>query len=339
MAKKSDINNIKPSIEKSRVEKPTRTKKTKATPSKKKNETLKSNKSKIVKTDEREGKEKKEKSKFIRKRFFMMILVIVIICILGFLWFALNPEVAKAQLIIESGVVQIKHEGGSWTSVQNGTLLYQSDTVKTGNDTSASIILFKSSIIRLDSNTEVMIQEIIQQTGETSVKIQQDIGRTWSTISKISGIDNYDVQTPTTIASVRGTTIDVNVTTEGNTTVSVINGSAIVSRTQNGTIVDTTEVNENQSVTVDPKLINQSLEIKPVEKDGWIQKNQQKDEEFRGNVKEELYRRIEPYIPKLKEQYGMTDEELDVLIDGYLKGYFDLPPDTPDWIREIIEYS
>jgi len=35
----------------------------------------------------------------------------------------------------------------------------------------------------------------------------------------------------------------------------------------------------------------------------------------------------------------MTDEELDVLIDNYLLGNIDLPPNTPDWIREIIELS
>ena len=57
------------------------------------------------------------------------------------------------------------------------------------------------------------------------------------------------------------------------------------------------------------------------------------------NVKEELYQRIESYIPELKSRYGMTDEELDALIDGYLLGYYDLPPETPEWIREIIEIS
>ena len=56
-------------------------------------------------------------------------------------------------------------------------------------------------------------------------------------------------------------------------------------------------------------------------------------------VKGDLYDRLEPYIPDLKELYGVTDEELDVLIDGYLLGYFDLPADTPDWIREIIELT
>ena len=37
--------------------------------------------------------------------------------------------------------------------------------------------------------------------------------------------------------------------------------------------------------------------------------------------------------------FGITDEELEVLIDGYLDGYYDLPSDTPEWVREIIEVT
>ena len=44
--------------------------------------------------------------------------------------------------------------------------LYESDSIKTGEDTSASIILFKSSIIRLDNNTEVTIGKLIQEVFE-----------------------------------------------------------------------------------------------------------------------------------------------------------------------------
>ena len=76
---------------------------------------------------------------------------------------------------------------------------------------------------------------------------------------------------------------------------------------------------------------------KKLVKDEWILKNLGEDEALFELLKTELYERIEEYIPELKERYGMSDEELDVLIDGYLKGHFDLPPETPDWIRDIIE--
>jgi hypothetical protein len=250
-----------------------------------------------------------------------------------------SPNVVKAQLIIESGDIQVKHAGGSWISAQNGMDLYQSDSIKTGVNASASIVFFKSSIIRLDSNTEVNLQEMMQNADGTNVKIKQDVGRTWNTVAKISGIDNYDVQTPTTIASVRGTAFVVIVESNGTTYYGVEHGILNVSSISNGTIQDTIDVSGNKSVIIYVDMVDKSLEIKSFDKDDWILENLLKDEQLVMDIKEELYKRIEQYIPELKELYGITDEELDVLIDGYLLGYYDLPPETPNWIREIFELS
>ena len=287
----------------------------------------------------------------MRKKLLLIIPVIVIICIVGFVWFTVSAEVVQAQLIIESGTVEVKHVGESWISAQNGMLLYQSDYVKTGNNTSASIVLFESSVIRLDSNTEVMIQEIVQQEGETSVKIKQEAGRTWNTILNISGIDDYELQTPTTVASVRGTSFSSYVgPLTGLTDIGVARGIVYVSSILNGVVIDMIEVHGDEAVTVDPDLIDQPLVTKPFIEDDWVRTNKQKDEDimtmgvssylgFSLNVKEELYRRIGPYKLELQRRYGVTDQELEVLIDGYLLGLFDLPPETPAWIREIIELS
>jgi hypothetical protein len=301
-----------------------------------------------AKTDEK--KEPIKKTRSMKKISLVILPIIIILILIAFMWFTQSSNVITAQLIIESGTVDIKHAGGSWISAENGMILSESDSVRTGNNTYASVVLFESSIIRLDSNTEITLQEFIQEAGDTNVKIKQDAGRTWNTVLKVSGIDDYEVQTPTTIASVRGTSYDVHLYDDSQTEIGVSIGTVLVSSVQNGQIIDTIEVNKDEAVTIDPDTIGQPLEIKPFEKDDWVLLNQQKDEDiiefglsmYIGqtiNVKEELYKRIEPYIPQLKEQYGVTDEELEVLINGYLKGEFDLPPETPNWIREIIELS
>lgn len=299
----------------------------------------KPNNKKIV--NEKNEKDIKVQTINKKKKFLVIIPVIIILCLIIFTWYMFsNPSVtAKAQLIIDYGTVHFKHDSGSWVSAQNGMLLYQSDSIKTGNNTTASVILFESSIIRLDSNTEITIEQIIQEADEINVKIEQDSGRTWNTVAKISGIDNYEVHTPTTIASVRGTSFDVNISEDGNTTIGVGNGTVNVSIVENGTIIDTIETKENESVLIDPEKMHQPLETKPFKKDDWIVKNQQKDKELQTNLKAELYSRIEPYIPQLKEEYGITDEELDVLIEGYVLGYLDLPPDTPQWIKDLFTLS
>jgi len=274
-----------------------------------------------------------------RNKFFYIIPIIIIICIIAIVLFVvMSPQVVKAQLIIESGDVQVKHDGGSWSSAENGMLLYQSDIVKTGDNTTSSIILFESSIIRLDSNTEVMLKEIIQEAGKTSVTIQQDAGRTWNTVLKVSGIDDYEVQTPTTVASVRGTSFDVYIQLD-NITVGVGRGVVFISKIIGGNVLDTIELKMNEAVSIFGDDIDQILKLKEFLKDNWVLKNLEEDEGFKSDVKEELYKRIDPYIDDIKDRWDVTDEEFDVLVTGYVNGNFDLPPDTPDWIKDLMELS
>jgi len=276
------------------------------------------------------------------KKLLPIFTIIVIVCIIGIIWLVLNPSVeaeeTSAQLVIDSGTVQVKHEGGSWASAENGMLLYQSDSVKTGDDSSASIILFETSVVRLDSNTEVTIDELTQQE-ETNVLLSQDSGRTWNTISKMSGIDDYEVQTPTTVASVRGTAFVVIVEENGTTYYGVSHGVLNVSSISNGVIQDQIDVSGNESVLVIINLINESLEISPFEMDEWVLENLLKDEQFVGDLMDELYSRIDEYIPDLKAEYGISDMELDALLEGYILGYLELPADSPDWIKELFDFS
>jgi len=37
--------------------------------------------------------------------------------------------------------------------------------------------------------------------------------------------------------------------------------------------------------------------------------------------------------------YGINDQELDALIEGYIFGYFDIPEDAPKWIKDLFKFS
>ena len=68
----------------------------------------------------------------------------------------------------------------------------------------------------------------------------------------------------------------------------------------------------NEDVTIDPAVIDQILKVRALLIDDWILNNQEKDQEFVYDVKEELYKRIDPYISDIKDRWGVTDSELDV---------------------------
>jgi len=282
-----------------------------------------------------------EKPSFMKKNLRLIVPAVVLICIIGLVFLAfdtgiLGSDEAKAEIGDISGIVEIKQQGESWKSAEDGMLLYESDSIKTGDDSSATIILFKSSIVRLDSNTEVTLKEI-QEGEETSVALTQDAGRTWSTIEKISGIDNYEIQTPTATASVRGTSFDVNVDKDGITIVSVIKGIVNVTNTEEGTVFSI-QLSQNYSITVDNVGPG---EPQTFTADEWISDNLMKDTEFIDDIKATLKARIEPYLDEVRALVDepIPDDEIDHLIDMYVRGDFSIPPETPDHIKEIFDLS
>ena len=301
-------------------------------------------KKKPVKTKKEESREvlPDEKPNVLKKRLSLIIPIVIIICVIVLAWIILTPgvvaEKAKAQLIVESGNVEVRSNGGSWTVAENGMYLYESDSVRTGDDSSASIVLFETSVIRLDSNTEVTIEELIRGE-ETSVTIQQDSGRTWNTVNKISGIDNYEVQTPTTVASVRGTAFVVIVQENGSTYYGVKHGLLNVSKISGGVVLGSIDVSGNESVFVFIDLITGSFEVKPFEMDEWVLEMLLEDEQFFEDLKAEIYSRIEDYIPQIMDEYEITAEEIEALVEGYILGTFSLPDDAPEWVRELLEFS
>jgi hypothetical protein len=277
-----------------------------------------------------------------KKSYLVFVLIIIIIAItaIGIFWFVTSSDdVIKAQLIVEFGSVQIKHQGGEWQQAENGVLLKQSDAIKTGNNSSASVILFESSIIRLDNSTEIKLEQIIHLAEETNVMIRQESGRTWNTILKISGIDSYEVQTPTTVASVRGTTFYVEILENKTNVVGVIHGNVTVSRIIDGEIIEGIDLTEDEMVFIDPTKMMEPLVSRPLVLEDWMLQNIEKDTEFIGEVQGDLWERILPYVDELKEKFGITEEELHALLEGYLLGYYDLPPETPEWVRDIIELN
>ena len=279
----------------------------------------------------------KVKQKTVNKNLRVIIPIIVIICVVGLIWFVFfsdfaKAEEGKAQLIIESGIVEVNHSDGLWVTAEDGMELYESDSVRTWNNSSASIILFKSGIVRLDSNTVVTIKELVKNADERSVTIQQDAGRTWNSVVKVCGIDNYDVETPTAVASVRGTTFDIGVDDEGTTVVKVIKGIVNVTHLKYGEIYSV-QLYENYSVTV---YLDSMGEPGPFDIDDWIENNLLKDIGFRGDLKAILYERIGPYMDYLKDDVGMSDLEMEILIDGFINGDFPIPPETPDEFKKLF---
>ncbi len=139
-----------------------------------------------------------EKKKFNLKIWIpvAVVILVIIVCLATLV----SSKTRVAFLNIESGAVEVD-TGKGWAAAEDGMELGLEDKVKTGEDGSAVIVLYESIMVQLDANTEVSIAQL----SKDKVKINQQSGSTWNKFAAISGIKNFEVETPTTVATVRGT--------------------------------------------------------------------------------------------------------------------------------------
>ncbi len=139
----------------------------------------------------------------MKKLVIGVVIVLVILAGIGYFLLA-PPSVTAALLYVESGDVQV-NKGTGWQQATDEMELAQGDAVKTGEG-EATVILQEGEVVHLQPNTEVKLDSI---TG-SSIKLSQTTGETWNKITKISGISEFTIETPSTVATVRGTEFILN---------------------------------------------------------------------------------------------------------------------------------
>ncbi|MBW2967413.1 FecR family protein [Candidatus Woesearchaeota archaeon] len=141
-------------------------------------------------------------------RIWIPVAVVALLIIIT-LASVLGSSTRVAFLNVEDGDVQV-NQGKGWKTAQDGMELDLGDAVRTG-DGSAVVILYESVLVQLDPGTEVTIEEL----SKDNVKIRQESGSTWNKFAAIAGIKSFEVETPTTVATVRGTEFWVDLESVG----------------------------------------------------------------------------------------------------------------------------
>lgn len=150
---------------------------------------------------------------------------------------------AATTVTIISGDIQVRHGGtGAFVSATDGEVLAAGDTVRTADDARAVLTYFEGSTVSIEPNTELTIEAASSNSdGSTVVVMQQNFGRTWHVVTKlITGNSKYEVKTPASTASVRGTAFQVD-----------SDGERTVVTTTEGTVVDLVADPDRPGQTVD----------------------------------------------------------------------------------------
>ena len=136
---------------------------------------------------------------------------------------------AATTVTIISGDIQVRHgASAAFVTATDGEVLVAGDTVRTGDGARAVLTYFEGSTVSVEPNTELTIETASSFTdGSTVVVMQQNFGRTWHVVTKLmTGNSKYEVKTPASTASVRGTAFQVDSDAE-RTTVTTTEGTVV----------------------------------------------------------------------------------------------------------------
>lgn len=196
-----------------------------------------------------------------------------------FIWvlFLLFPYLLECQVNENSKIMLFKKKGNvfywnfldkKWDNLPEKSNLREGVYVKTGPSSEAVISFGKKAVVTLAENTVIRISKGLFEKGEINkIRVQVPKGKIWSVVEKLPEKESrYEVETPNTVAAVRGTVFMVNYR-DNSTRVAVISGKVGVSSKLIRAYV---ELKENTATTVvanKPPVSPQVLEEK--EKQEW----------------------------------------------------------------------
>lgn len=153
----------------------------------------------------------------MRRRPFIVILILLALVLMSAFALA-QPERTPATLVVLKGQAIVVQEGGLLAAAEKivtpsqAVLVWAGDEIRVARDAAAQVRLLDGSTVDLDQNTEIQITEL--QTNPESYRVQLHLlaGKLLNRVERVLGSgDTFDITTPSSTASVRGTVFTVAV--------------------------------------------------------------------------------------------------------------------------------
>jgi hypothetical protein len=141
----------------------------------------------------------------------------------GFFYYTNVARASIGNLNIYDGTVELLR-GSDKLAGKTGTGVRNTDILKVGPNSRVSIILKDGSVIRLEADSEVEVTELTYDGDNIqTANFRLISGKMWSKVEPLSTNADWQVETPTAVASVRGTAFNTRYS-EASTGVSVYLG-------------------------------------------------------------------------------------------------------------------
>jgi hypothetical protein len=189
------------------------------------------------------------------------------------------------------GNVTVLSSGGEKTP-KEGDIINAGDSIRTGALSCADIIMGNLGLIRVQENSLVKIDTLVDPaTGDTKFSMNQ--GKIYSTLGKLSK-GSFQVQTPTSVASIRGTSFKVSAAAN-DSRLDVLDGNVHVNPVQNNTVITDVEtmVGTNQTISLDKQTVLQAIQKRGGLKVAALRKDEiQKIRDEIKNIRPELIEKL-----------------------------------------------
>ncbi|MCE5301155.1 MAG: FecR family protein [Spirochaetia bacterium] len=128
-----------------------------------------------------------------------------------------NPADSIAIVSKFSGSVQVYHVR-EWKSLSIGMPVYEGDVFRTNDDSFAEILFDSATLMRVDSNSELVISELKRNNPAARTIFKLLKGRVMAIVDKLKSPDSaFEVRTKMAIAAVKGTELSVTCSEDGST--------------------------------------------------------------------------------------------------------------------------
>lgn len=276
----------------------------------------------------------------MRKKILIILIIVFTFTVIavGGAFYVHSKNNPKFVLVKESGNVFYKEPlGTEYLALSNLEIPLPSGSfIKTENNSYARVFLPDNSLISIDQATEIQIT-----IDKKNVGIDQLIGKTWNRVQTVSKGGEYKVETPNTIAAVRGTIFGVGVDNENLSRVFVEESNVEISRyefeEEIQRILESTGLTENEIAEIIRDSESFRIEKRTTEDNFkntfWYKRNKIIDEEFKklGGKKGKELRKLLLQALQQREDYkeflfGLTpSKELEQEdVEGQLKQVYDI---------------
>lgn len=181
----------------------------------------------------------------------ILITVLIFISIGAFFIYKVNSnlEIEKIPaMLYPEGAVEVTRNGET-LQIYSEYKLEKNDIIDSKNS-KAQVVFYDSIFVFLDPNTKVSVETLAIE----NVAIKQDQGLTWNKVTKLFNANNFDVKTPNSVASVRGTEFEIKINDNESTEVTLVDGK-----------IDVVNGNDNCTLNNFEKVLITSDEILNVE--------------------------------------------------------------------------